>query len=75
MKTLSPRLLAIFALTALVSLTCNLQAETKRPNILWLVGENMKLDLGCYGAENVRTPNLDGLAAKGERYTHVFSTS
>lgn len=75
MKTLSPRLLAIFALTTLVSLACNLRAETKRPNILWLVGENMKLDLGCYGAENVKTPNLDGLAAKGERYTHVFSTS
>ena len=47
----------------------------KRPNILWLVGENMKLDLGIYGAKNVKTPNLDGLAAKGQRYTHVFSTS
>ena len=50
-------------------------AETKRPNILWIVGENLKLDLGCYGAENVKAPNLDGLAARGMRYTHVFSTS
>ena len=33
----------------------------KRPNILWIVGENLKLDLGCYGAKNVKTPNLDGL--------------
>ncbi|MEM7699755.1 MAG: sulfatase [Verrucomicrobiota bacterium] len=49
--------------------------ELKRPNILWIVGENLKLDLGCYGAENVSTPNLDGLAARGVRYTHVFSTS
>ena len=46
-----------------------------RPNILWIVGENLKLDLGCYGAKNVRTPNLDGLAARGMRYTHAFSTS
>lgn len=45
------------------------------PNILWIVGENLKLDLGCYGAKNVRTPNLDGLAADGMRYTHAFSTS
>ncbi len=45
------------------------------PNILWIVGENMKLDLGCYGAENVYTPNLDALAAEGVRYTRVFSTS
>ncbi len=50
-------------------------AAPRRPNILWLVGENLKLDLGCYGAENVRTPNLDALAAAGVRYTRVFSTS
>ena len=46
-----------------------------RPNILWIVAENMKLDLGCYGAKNVRTPNLDALAAAGVRYTRVFATS
>lgn len=49
--------------------------KVKRPNILWIVGENLKLDLGCYGAKNVHTPNLDGLAADGMRYTHAFSTS
>ncbi len=47
----------------------------QRPNILWIVGENLKLDLGCYGAKNVKTPNLDRLAAQGVRYTKVFSTS
>jgi arylsulfatase A-like enzyme len=46
-----------------------------RPNILWLVGENMKLDLGVYGAEHVATGNLDSLARNGIRYTRVFSTS
>lgn len=39
------------------------------------MGENLKLDLGCYGAKNVRTPYLDALAAGGVRYTRVFSTS
>jgi arylsulfatase A-like enzyme len=47
----------------------------RRPNILWIVGENLKLDLGCYGAKNVHTPNLDALAAEGVRYTRVFATS
>ncbi|MCX6899458.1 MAG: sulfatase [Verrucomicrobia bacterium] len=50
-------------------------AGAKRPNILWLVGENIKLDLGCYGEKLVRTPNLDRLAAEGVRYTRVFSTN
>ena len=49
--------------------------EVKRPNILWIVTENLKLDLGCYGAKNVKTPILDFLAAKGMRYTHTFSTA
>ena len=46
-----------------------------RPNIVWIVGENLKLDLGCYGAQHVKTPHLDGLAKEGMRYTKVFSTS
>ncbi len=47
----------------------------KRPNILWIVGENLCLDLQCYGAENVKTPHLDGLAKRGVTYHHVFATS
>lgn len=46
-----------------------------RPNILWIVGENLALDLGSYGQANVETPHLDGLAARGVRYTRVYSTS
>jgi arylsulfatase A-like enzyme len=53
-----------------------LSAEpAKHPNILWLIGENISHDLGCYGAQNVRTPNLDRLAAEGVRYPNVFATN
>lgn len=48
---------------------------TRKPNILWLIGENLSHDLGCYGAKDVHTPNLDRLAAEGVRYTRVFSTN
>ena len=44
------------------------------PNVLWIVGENFKLDFGCYGAKHVHTPHIDKLAAKGVRYTRVFAT-
>ncbi|MEM1295646.1 MAG: sulfatase [Verrucomicrobiota bacterium] len=74
MKTGHRTSLLTFAFFSLVALTTAAD-ESARPNILWLVGENQKLDLGCYGAENVKTPNLDALAAKGVRYTHVFATS
>lgn len=46
-----------------------------RPNILWLIGENLSHDLGCYGGPNVRTPHLDQLANEGMRYTQAFATN
>lgn len=51
------------------------KAPTRRPNILWIVAENIDLDLGCYGAKHVHTPNLDRLAASGVRFTRVFATA
>jgi N-sulfoglucosamine sulfohydrolase len=51
------------------------EAVARRPNILWIVGENLSHDLGCYGAKHVATPNLDRLASQGTRFTQVFSTN
>jgi len=49
--------------------------ETQPPNIIWIVGENLNLDLGIYGEGLVATPNLDKLGKEGMIYTHVFATS
>jgi len=46
----------------------------KRPNILWLIAEDLSPDLGCYGTPEVRTPNLDRLAAEGMRFTRAFTS-
>src|SRR6266487_510240 len=52
-------------------------AEPKpgRPNILWLVAEDFGQHLGCYGAKEVWTSNLDQLARDGVRYTRFFTTA
>lgn len=50
-------------------------AERGQPNVLWLVGEDMGLDLGCYGAPLVETPNLDRLAREGTRFDNAFCAS
>ena len=45
------------------------------PNILLILNDDMGFsDLGCYGGE-VHTPNLDGLAAEGLRYTQFYNTA
>ncbi len=50
------------------------QSKT-RPNILWLVAEDFGPELGCYGTGQVKSPNLDRLAAHGVRYTHAYTTA
>lgn len=61
------------ALSLLLVVSAN--SAGPRPNILWLIGENLSHDLGCYGAKGVHTPRLDRLAAEGVRYTRVFATN
>src|SRR5258706_8857892 len=50
-------------------------AKPARPNILWLIAEDFGQHLGCYGAKEVWTPNLDQLARDGVRYTRFFTTA
>ncbi len=45
----------------------------RRPNILWITSEDHGPQLGCYGDAYASTPNVDGLAARGIRFTHVWS--
>ncbi|WP_395719036.1 sulfatase [Prosthecobacter sp.] len=52
-----------------------LHAEDKRPNILWLIAEDFGPHLGCYGTKEVSTPVLDGMAAKGMRFTRFYTTA
>lgn len=46
-----------------------------RPNIIWILADDLGYsDLGCYGGE-IATPNLDGLAEQGLRFTDFYNTS
>lgn len=50
-------------------------AGQKKPNILWIIAEDLSPDLACYGHPLVKTPNLDKLAAQGARFTNACTTS
>ncbi|MEM9368897.1 MAG: arylsulfatase [Planctomycetota bacterium] len=52
-----------------------LRAKNTRPNIVFILVDDMGYsDLGCYGGE-VKTPNLDRLARNGLRFTSMYNTS
>jgi N-sulfoglucosamine sulfohydrolase len=46
-----------------------------KPNILWIVTEDISPALGCYGDEYAKTPNLDHLASQGIRYDNAYATA
>ncbi|MDX1485940.1 MAG: sulfatase-like hydrolase/transferase, partial [Alphaproteobacteria bacterium] len=49
---------------------------TKRPNFVLFITDQHRADhLGCYGNPLVRTPHIDALAAKGQRFTHFFTAT
>lgn len=46
-----------------------------KPNVIVILADDMGFsDLGCYGSE-IKTPNLDKLAAKGQRFTQFYNTA
>ncbi len=46
-----------------------------RPNIIWVIAEDMSQDLGYYGNSIVKTPHLDKLAKEGMRFDNVYATA
>lgn len=50
-------------------------ANGSRPNIVWVMAEDMGLDLECYGMKGVSTPNLNRMAREGIRFDNCFCTN
>lgn len=45
------------------------------PNIIWLMAEDISLDLACYGMQAVKTPNLDQMALDGMMFNNAYVTN
>jgi arylsulfatase A-like enzyme len=47
-----------------------------RPNVIFILADDMGVaDLSCYGAPQIRTPAIDGIAAGGARFTQAYAAS
>ncbi len=47
-------------------------ADAKRPNVLFLMSDDLNNMLGCYGDPLAKTTNLDRLAARGVRFDRAY---
>lgn len=46
----------------------------KQPNIIFILSDDLSYaDVGCYGQERIKTPNIDRLASQGMRFTQAYA--
>src|ERR1700722_6572894 len=75
MRNLPERLLAVAALALIWPGATLSQGAPPRPNVVFILADDLGYsDLGCYGGE-IATPNLDALAAGGVRFTQFYKTA
>ncbi len=52
------------------------ESKASRPNIVFIVADDLGYaELGCYGQDKIRTPNVDKLASQGMRFLRHYSGS
>ncbi len=62
------------AASALLAPTRGNSAPMRPPNIVFVMADDLGYrDLGCYGQEQIRTPNIDRLASEGLRFTDAYA--
>jgi arylsulfatase A-like enzyme len=47
----------------------------KKPNIVWIIVDDMSAHFSCYGEKLIQTPHVDRLAQEGTRFTRAFVTA
>ncbi len=57
-------------------LVCISTLSARRPNVIIIFTDDQgTVDMNCYGAKDLVTPNMDGLAKRGVRFTQFYSAA
>src|SRR5215510_6331590 len=69
--------------TCLLALSCCLfalpqssrSAAAQKPvyNVLFIASDDLRPELGCYGNQLIKTPNIDRLASRGVRFERAYA--
>ena len=63
-----------FLLASFALMSAALAASPSRPNIIFILADDLGLDgVSCYGSDVRKTPNIDKLAASGTRFETCYA--
>jgi uncharacterized sulfatase len=62
----------LLAATLFLSSTSAAADVPRKPNVLFIVSDDLRAALGCYGHPLVKSPNIDRLAARGVKFEQAY---
>jgi arylsulfatase A-like enzyme len=72
-ESMTNRTLVVLAAWLLLA-SSGLSAADKKPNVLFIISDDLNNLLGCYGDPLAKTPHIDKLAARGVLFQHAYCT-
>lgn len=66
---------ALIGILSLLVGGAGIVSASDRPNLLWIVVDDMSANFSCYGETLIQTPHVDRLAAEGTRFANAFVTA
>jgi arylsulfatase A-like enzyme len=70
------RLLLVLIACSIALATPQAQSASPRPNVILIITDDVGYgDIGSYGAPDIKTPNIDRLAARGVRFTDFYANA
>ncbi|MFL6468218.1 MAG: sulfatase [Pyrinomonadaceae bacterium] len=49
------------------------KGQRKKYNVLFIIADDLRPELGAYGVEGIKTPNIDGLAKRSTRFDRAYA--
>ncbi len=62
----------ILNLVALCATACAYAAPSAKPNVLFIAVDDLRPELGCYGRDYIKSPNIDALARSGIVFERAY---